>query len=181
MDTHIDEDILCGNINMLPTMNQIIYYLKNKKLRIYYDEESLLFDIHRNINHIRHMLGRYETNDENFETYVDIRKKFLNNIISKEQFKKLLSKNLKSKKKKQNIYENLEMVSEIGIDIFRRLYEIIKTHKSSSFLNLRDFFIEFDKIRNYYNKSIKNTKKRFGIKGLDVSHMNENWDMKYEI
>lgn len=172
------EENQCGNNNILPTINQITRYLKLRSLIFYNNrEQNLLFDIHRNINHILYIMGNYQTHNENFETHLNIRKKFLNNVISKEAFKNALSKNLKLKKKKQNIYENLEMVSEIGIDIFLRLFERIKIHKPSCFLNLKDFFIEFDKIRNYYNESITKTKKRFGIKGLDVSYMDENWRM----
>ena len=103
--------------------------------------------------------------------------RFLKNEITKESFNKTLMMRIKAKKKKQIVYQNLEMIENVSVDIFLRLFQNIRNLPVDSTLDLTSFFEEFDKIREYYNTSIVKTKERFGIKKLDVGFMNNKWEM----
>ena len=149
--------------------------------RLGFDRESFSFflGIHRSIVDVRyHLMDKYETRDDIFETHVDIRMRFLKNEISKESFKKTLMMRLKAKKKKNMIYENLEMLENVSNDIFHRLYTTTTLAPRNSTINFAPFLTELDKIREYYNVSIEKTKARFAIKKLDVGYMNDRWEMK---
>ena len=178
-ENRVNENNGCRGDDELVEMNAIDYQIRTKRLNVNRHSFEMIYYIHRSITDVKyHLMSKYETIDDTFETHVDIRLKFLKNEITKESFNKTLMMRLKAKKKKQMIYENLEMLENVIVDIFHRLYTAASLAPRNSLFDLSPYLVELEKIREYYNVSILKTKKRFAIKGLDVGYMNENWEMK---
>jgi hypothetical protein len=170
-----------GNDQLVP-MYTIETVIRTKLLTIDRSSLGMIYDIHRRTVDVKgHLMPKYQTDDDTFETNVDIRMKFLKNEISKESFNKTLMTRMKTKKKKQMIYQNLEMLENVSIDIFYRLYTTITLAPRGSRLDLVPFLREFENIREYYNVSILKTKKRFAMKGVLCLCVNEKWEIKRDV
>ena len=112
-----------------------------------------------------------ERNLGDFRANLDLRKLYLTNKLDKSQFKRNLFARNKKINKKKTIYENLDILYQVGFDIFNRLkYNHITKAQAIEELN---------NIRCYYNTIIKKTKDRYDCKSLMVSILTPDWVFKY--
>ena len=94
-----------------------------------------------------------------------------------DEFKTVLWKRDNLTKKKQMIYQTLEMIYNVGVDIYNRIYNFILISKNGIYLDLTIYLEELNNIREYYNKSMLIVKKKLDIKGLDIEYIDTKWDI----
>jgi len=170
---------ICIRRDILPD----IWRLQKK---ISYENFTKISDIHRFFNHLRYVvMNKYYQEEVNeFDKNKDLRIKYLNKEINKDDFKKTLFAKNKRENKKTSIYQNLDMLYNVGIDIFNSLVHNYQDHIDikTKLINPETILEQFENIRIYYNSTIKKTKERYDCKSLDVSKIvinNFKWSFSH--
>lgn len=164
---------------LIPRCNNNLPSIWDLQRRIKHEEFLALSEIHRFFTHVKNNV-MYKYGDQNnvnpFEKNLDIRTKFLENKMDKESFKKTLFSRNKRINKHKTIYQNLDMLYNVGVDIFNKLkYDPQPTNRETGLIDTASTFNELENIRNYYNEVIIKTKERYDSKSLDVSNITEKW------
>jgi len=166
----------CDN-NMLPD----IWIMQR---RIEHNDFDKLSEIHRFFvdlkNNVMYKYFENYTEQDDFNRNLDLRIKFLTNVIDKDSFKKTLFSRNKRSNKHKTIYENLNTLNAVGVDIFHKIRNNgYPTNKSTGFLDISGAFDELDSIRKYYNEIIVKTKERYDCKSCDVSKVTMSWKFSH--
>lgn len=183
-----NENLGCGG--RLPDIHDIDNRITRKDISYIGEDFDDIYKIHRILNHIKwSLMIKYEVENETYQTNLDIRKSFLLKKINDDkerlevldEFKTVLWKRDNLTKKKQMIYQTLEMIYNVGVDIYNRIYNSIMISKNGSYLDLSIYLEELNNIREYYNKSMLIVKKKLDIKGLDIEYIDTKWGIgRYE-
>ena len=129
-------------------------------------DRNRISTIHRNMAHNKYVeLVRYANTKDNFERNLDLRLKYLKDEIDDDRFKKTLIMRYKADKKKQGVYDNMQMLINVTIDIFNKLIDTPRVNNNT----IKNMFDELDNIRLYYNENIRLTMNRYNCKNLPVS------------
>lgn len=151
--------------------------------RIKFDDFNTLSEIHRFFVDLRNnVMYKYSENvvQNEFDRNLDLRIKFLTNSIDKEAFKKTLFSRNKKTNKHKTIYENLNMLYVVGVDIFYKIRnDGYPVDKKTGLIDVSGAFNELDNIRKYYNEVIVKTKDRYDCKSCDVSKITTSWKFSY--
>ncbi len=127
--------------------------------------------IHRLYRHIIEVIRpRYQV--DYLADNRDLRIKYLLNEIDEEYLKKLLQIREKRNTKKTEIFQVIEMFSQVLIDIFQRILDY--NEKDTKNENV-DFGKEFENIRIYYNEAITKINKRY--KSSINIYISKEWTM----
>lgn len=171
------QNIMCEDNNVLPN----IWHLQRKMEP---EDFERISEIHRFFTDVSaRAMYKYSENNplqNEFERNLDLRVKFLSNLIDKDSFKKTLFSRNKRINKHRTIYENLNMLYVVGVDIFKKILN--RNHpvnKTTGLLDVKESFKEFDNIRNYYNEVIVKTKERYDCKSCDVSNITATWNFSH--
>lgn len=169
------QNFMCAN-NVLPDIWIMQRRVENK------DFEAIS-EIHRFFVDLRnHVMYRYDVGNvvNDFDKNLDLRVKFLTNLTDKESFKKTLFSRNKKTNKHKTIYENLNMLYIVGVDIFHKIRnDGYPVNKTTGLVNLTGAFDELNNIRKYYNEVIIKTKERYDCKSCDVSKVTSTWKFSY--
>ena len=120
-----------------------------------------------------------ENNQDNFTRNLDLRMKYLENEIDKEQFKKILFARNKRNNKKRAIYQNLDMLYNVGVAIYNQLKYNYKIDPKNNLIDTEEIFTQLKNIKNYYNDIITKTKERYDCKSLSVSVITRSWKFSH--
>lgn len=132
------------------------------------DECLLFWDIYRNMNHIQyvdlvHVYGArlINTNVNNFDKNLDLRKMFLKNEISEIAFKKEVFKRAKNNNKKTEIMQILTLyVHTIG-DYINNVFEV---NEIITLEVLKDFIKKAEEVKIFANDALNSISERYGNK-----------------
>ena len=114
-----------------------------------------------------------------FNRNLDLRMLYLNNDIDKDKFKKTLFARNKKSNKNKTIYQNLDMLYNVGVDIFNQLKFQPIINKKTTLIETDGVYESLENIRNYYNSIISKTKERYDCKGLCVSELKPTWKFSH--
>lgn len=172
-----DDEMICLNDGQLVDIHMISRVLRNKDFRIKEKYLNQIYKIHRVLIHIkRTVMPKYYVVEETFDTNLNIRKNYLKTNISNDDFIIYLWKQYNANRKKRLIYQNLEMIYNVCVDIYLKLYVNICS-KQYGYFDFKIYILELNTIREYYNESIIKTKNKLDIKGLDIEFIDEEWDI----
>jgi len=165
----------CNVRNDMPDIWEIRRYLKPLDDMELTERHRFFVDLKNNI------MNKYiETNNDEFTRNLDLRVKYLSNSIDKVQFKRTLFARNKKINKNKTIYENLNMLYNVGVDIFNDLkYNHRINRKIGGLIDTSKIYEEMENIRKYYNNIIKKTKSRYDCKSLKVSKLTKDWTFSY--
>lgn len=109
---------------------------------------------------IRHIMHNNRVELPNFQTdYVvrnqDLRIKYLENLISEDEFKMMIQRNDKKNRKNVEIAQVLQLANTAATDIIYRLMDNLEKSNSGEH-NINSYFEELDEIINYCNDIFKN-------------------------
>lgn len=164
-------DIQCGQELNYNLTNQIIASarnhsglfksVENKNRRAYnnleyyeYDSKIMLIcDIIRNMIHnIRVELPTFQT--DHFEKNQDLRIRYLEGLISEDEFKILIQRADKKNRKNTEITQIMTLCNTAINDIIHRFYDYFKKCKPNEY-NLDTFMNEINEIRDYCNNILR--------------------------
>lgn len=169
--------------NNFACANNILPDIWIMQRRIKFDDFNTLSEIHRFFVDLRNnVMYKYSENvvQNDFDRNLDLRIKFLTNSIDKEAFKKTLFSRNKKTNKHKTIYENLNMLYVVGVDIFYKIRnDGYPVDKKTGLIDISGAFNELDNIRKYYNEVIVKTKDRYDCKSCDVSKITTSWKFSY--
>jgi len=164
-------DIQCGQELNNNLSNQIMVsarnhsslfkYVENRNRRAYsnleyyeYDSKIILIcDIIRNMIHnIRVELPTFQT--DHFEKNQDLRIRYLESLISEDEFKILIQRADKKNRKNTEITQIMTLCNTALTDILHRFYDYFKKCKPNEY-NLDTFINEINEIRDYCNNILR--------------------------
>ena len=157
------QNIPCGIHNEMPDIWSLKSVLKPMEFMEITEMHRFFVDLKRNV-----MVKYADKNQDPYIANLDLRIKYLTNEIDKEQFKRTLFARNKKINKYKTVYENLDMLYNVGVDIFNRFRYNLP-------INVKKALEELDNIRIYYNITIKKTKERYDCKSLNVSKITKEW------
>ena len=144
---------------------------------------NIITDIHRFFVNVRYnTMVKYNIMDNNdFDKNLDLRMKFLckSEDITEDKMKKTLYTRNKKMNKYKAIHQNLDMLYNVGVDIFNQLKFQPKINKKTKLICLEDTYLALENIRKYYNDMIIRTKDRYDCKSLDVSVITPEWNFSH--
>ena len=144
----------------------------NLKSKMNSENFEILLQIHRFFTDFKYnIMLKFFINQRinDFDKNVDLRIKYLNKEITKEQFKKTLFARNKRDNKYNAIYQCLDMLYNVGKDIFNNLLYNHNIDPKTKLIDVENTFKELQNIRCYYNSTMKNIKERYDCKSLSVS------------
>lgn len=151
------------------------------QIRMHPPDFIKLTEIHRFFVDLRNniMYKFREIEQNNFNKNLDLRILYLNNEIDKERFKKTLFARNKKTNKNKTIYQNLEMLHNVGVDIFNQLKFQPIINKKTNLIETEGVYKSLENIRYYFNNIIKKTKERYDCKSLCVSELTPLWKFSH--
>ena len=171
-------DFVCGG---LVQMHRLCNYAAKINIKDYPDKSKLLnitrfpntifahsiyselTNIHRIINHILYTeINRLRAEARIIENHDRLRVKYMLNEISKEKFASLVIKREQERAKNRDKLQLYELVTTIGIELFRYIYELFEDHIKNNIktsLEILDLTIQhtdnFYKSIKYFNTQVK--------------------------
>lgn len=133
-------------------------YVKTRDGRTIHEYDSkimLICNIIRNMIHnMRVELQTFQT--DHFEKNQDLRVKYLEGVISEEEFKILIQRSDKKNRKNTEISQIITLCNTALTDIMYRFYDYLRKYTSSDYnYNLDPFINEINEIRNYCNNILR--------------------------
>jgi hypothetical protein len=133
-------------------------YVKTRDGRSIHEYDSkimLICNIVRNMIHnMRVELQTFQT--DHFEKNQDLRVKYLEGLISEEEFKILIQRSDKKNRKNTEISQIMTLCNTALTDIMYRFYDYLRKYTSSDYnYNLDPFMNEINEIRNYCNNILR--------------------------
>ena len=149
--------------------------------RLELDDYLKLTEIHRFFVDLkRNIIYKFRQIEQPvFNKNLDLRMLYLNNEIDKDKFKKTLFARNKKSNKNKTIYQNLDMLYNVGVDIFNQLKFQPTINKKTTLIETTGVYESLENIRNYYNSIISKTKERYDCKGLCVSELKPTWKFSH--
>lgn len=151
-------DLSKKHSNLSDRKSQEVYSWKQKKnilefLYVYSDKIKIIINIIRNIIHITH----YEV--QAFQTdYVirnqDLRMKYLENLITEDEFKMLIQRHDKRNRKNNEIGQVLQLAITAVTDIVYRFMDDLEKSENGKH-NIDSFIFEIEELINYCNDIFK--------------------------
>jgi len=141
-------------------------------------------EIHRFFSHLKHYEMRKfrdRFGENNFDRNLELRLNYLTNQndMTEKDLKKVLYDRNKKLNKNKSIYQNLDTLYNVGLDIFNQLIFQHKINKKTNFIDTVEIYQSLENIRTYYNDIIIRTKDRYDCKSLNVSRITIDWVFKH--
>ena len=149
-NTIMDAAVKLGLYEKTPNAPRKYYSRPNFDPRI-----DLICDIIRcNMHNVDVEMPHFQT--DYFEKNVDLRIKYLENLITEEEFKILIQRNDKKSRKNTEISQIIQLSNTTITDIvFRIIDHLQKCIKNGISLNLETFIAEFGEIQKYCNNILR--------------------------
>ena len=168
------QENVCLERNTIPTIWDLQTKMDSNAFNELTEIHRFFVDLKGNV-----MYEFLENNQDNFTRNLDLRMKYLENEIDKEQFKKILFARNKRNNKKRAIYQNLDMLYNVGVAIYNQLKYNYKIDPKNNLIDTEEIFTQLKNIKNYYNDIITKTKERYDCKSLSVSVITRSWKFSH--
>jgi hypothetical protein len=166
-------DIVCGGLCSYQEMRSMIF---NKLWTLMSDVLRIeISNMHRAVSHVINVdLEGTRQKVRNLGNYEEMRISYINNEITKEQLALGIYRNDNSRKKYTEYLHVYELISVVGVDLFRSLVNSI--NQKEQFLDeLMSKLIEYRKLRDYCNELFANISRTYS---QTVPQIDDNWEIK---
>ena len=151
------------NIKDYPDKSKLLNIIRFPNTILAHSIYSELTNIHRIINHILYTeINQLRAEARIIENHDGLRVKYMLDEISKEKFASLVIKREQERAKNRDKLQLYELVTTIGIELFRYIYELFEDHIKNSIktpLEILDLTIQhtdnFYKSIQYFNNQVK--------------------------
>jgi hypothetical protein len=150
-------DVLCGG---LPNI------LQNYEFRSVYPNNSVIYNIHRLVSHVQHVVLPRYTPFLVADTNRDLRIKYMLNELTEDEFKHKIQVREKAENRKRDIREVLTMFTIVATDIFQRIL-------TPPIIMEGNYITELTMLREYTTESLQKVSKRWKCAVPQFV----NWDM----
>ena len=161
-------DMVCGGFLNYQEMRTQIF---NRTHLITHELRLDISNIHRTINHLTNVeLEGVRTKVRNLSNYEELRIAYINNEISKEKMAVGIYRNDNSRKKYTEYLHVYELLSTVGIDMFRSWANSQK--KGEEFVaEVLQGMVDYGRLREYANEQFANISRTYNqrVPQIDVS------------
>lgn len=126
-----------------------------------------LLEILRVMIHNQYQMRNWDTIAYNPDTNIDIRIKYMIGDMTEEQYKKELQHREKTRNKRKDMSDVLNMFTTVSKDIFHKIMS--ETNNANK---VSEYWAELNSLREYTNQNCANVSKCYKCV---YPHMNENW------
>jgi hypothetical protein len=166
-------DIVCGGLCTYQEMRSRIFC---KLMNLLTNElRSEISEMHRTVSHITNVdVESTRTKVRQLGNYEELRVSYINGDIMKEEMAISIYRNDNSRKKYTEYLHVYELLSVVGVDLFRALVNSAK-EKEAFLLEVEEKVSEYRKMREYSNEVFGNISRTYS---QTVPYIDDKWTIK---